>query len=228
MKKNVIITGAGGSLGLATVDRFLKDGWKVIAAVSPGKKLAVGGDILTMEADLIIESDVEKLLSKAIGEVATIDAALLLAGGFASGDIYKTTAADLLEQYSLNFMTAYNVARPVFSHMMKQASGGRIVVVGSRPALQAKDGKGSLAYALSKSLIFKFAEYLNAEGASKNVTCTVVVPSTIDTPANREAMPKADFASWVRPEAIAEVMAFAVSEKGGPLRESVVKVYGGA
>src|SRR5436190_10093901 len=108
MKKNVIITGAGGSLGLATVDRFLKDGWKVIAAVSPGKKLAVGGDILTMEADLIIESDVEKLLSKAIGEVATIDAALLLAGGFASGDIYKTTAADLLEQYSLNFMTAYN------------------------------------------------------------------------------------------------------------------------
>jgi NAD(P)-dependent dehydrogenase (short-subunit alcohol dehydrogenase family) len=228
MKKNVLITGAGGNLGLATVDRFLKDGWKVIAVVSPGKKLMVKGDIINLETDLAIESEVEARIRKSISEVKTIDAALLLAGGYASGDIHKTTASLLQKQYELNFLTAYNVARPVFAQMMKQDSGGRIIFVGSRPALQAKDGKGSLAYALAKSLLFKLADFLNAEGSAKNVTSTVIVPSTIDTPANREGMPKADFSSWVRPEAIADVMAFAVSEKSGPLRETVLKVYGRA
>jgi NAD(P)-dependent dehydrogenase (short-subunit alcohol dehydrogenase family) len=228
MKKNVLITGAGGNLGSAAVDRFLKDEWRVIAALSRGKKLTAKGDILTIEADLTLESEVEAQLDKVVGDVGTIDAALLLAGGYASGDIYETTVARLQEQYSLNFLTAYNVARPVFAQMMKQASGGRIVFVGSRPALQAKDGKSSLAYALAKSLVFKLADFLNAEGSAHNVTCAVIVPSTIDTPQNRKSMPKADFSSWVRPEAIADVLAFAVSQKGDPLRDTILKVYGGA
>ena len=150
----------------------------------------------------------------------------MLAGGYSGGDIYKTDGASLKKMYALNFETAYFVARPVFRQMMKQPSGGRIVLVGARPALKARDGKSSLAYALSKSLVFKLAEYLNAEGATRNVTCTVIVPSTIDTPSNRASMPQADFSSWVTPEAIANVMAFAVSEKAGPLRETILKMYG--
>jgi NAD(P)-dependent dehydrogenase (short-subunit alcohol dehydrogenase family) len=100
--------------------------------------------------------------------------------------------------------------------------------VGSRPALKAKDAKNSVAYSLSKSLIFKLADILNAEGASKNVTASVIVPSTIDTEANRRAMPDKDFSTWVKPDEIADAMAFLCSESGGALRETVLKIYGGA
>jgi NAD(P)-dependent dehydrogenase (short-subunit alcohol dehydrogenase family) len=82
-----------------------------------------------------------------------------------------------------------------------------------------------VAYALSKSLLFTLAELLNAEAKGTNVTATMVVPSTLDTPANRENMPDADTGNWVQPEALAEVLEFVVSEKGSPLRETVLKVY---
>jgi NAD(P)-dependent dehydrogenase (short-subunit alcohol dehydrogenase family) len=109
--------------------------------------------------------------------------------------------------------------------MLTQHDGGRIVLVGSRPALVPKEGKNSFAYALSKSLIFKLADFLNAEGSSKNVTASVIVPSTIDTEANRSAMPDKDFTAWVKPEEIAASMAFICSGDGNPLRESVLKIY---
>ena len=130
--------------------------------------------------------------------------------------------------FAVNFDTAYFVARPVFDHMLTQSKGGRLIFVGSRPALQPKDGKNSVAYSLSKSLIFKLADILNAEGASKNVTASVIVPSTIDTEANRKAMPDNDFGTWVKPEEIAEAMAFLCSERGMSLRETVMKIYGRA
>lgn len=229
MKKNILITGAAGNLGQASVEKFLREGHRVIAAVSPGRKLdGMNGDIITVEADLTQEKAVEEVVRKIVAAYQSIDAALLLAGGYDGGDIFKTDGSSLRKMYSLNFETAYNAARPVFTQMMKQALGGRIIFVGARPALKPEDGKKSLAYALSKSLVFKLADYLNAEGASKNVTCTVIVPSTIDTVANRQAMPNADFSSWVTPDVIADVMAFLISEKAGSLRETVVKVYGNA
>ena len=229
MKKNILITGAAGNLGQATVEKFLKEGHRVIAAVSPGRKLdRMNGDIVTVETDLTQEKTVEEVVKKIVAAYQSIDAVLLLVGGYDGGDIFETDGASLRKMYSLNFETAYNVARPVFMQMMRQPLGGRIIFVGARPALSVEDGKNSLAYALSKSLIFKLADYLNAEGASKNVTSTVIVPSIVDTPANRSAMPKANFTSWVTPDTIADVMAFVISENAGSLRETVLKVYGNA
>ncbi len=228
--KNILITGASGNLGKPTVQKFLSEGHRVIAIVTPGKELPfkVNGELVTFSADLSNEAAVNIMVGDIVSRYQTIDAALLLVGGWAGGTIFDTDGVGLKKMYSLNFETAYFVARPVFKQMVQQQEGGRIVFVGARPALQAKDGKASLGYGLSKSLVFKLAEYLNAEGASKNVVASVVVPSTIDTPANRSAIPKADFNSWVKPEAIADVMAFLVSNQGVPLRDPVVKVYGGA
>lgn len=90
----------------------------------------------------------------------------------------------------------------------------------------AKDANQSLGYALSKSLLFKLADSLNEAGASNNVTASVIVPSTIDTPANREAMPKSDFTTWVKPEEIADAMARLCSAETNAWRETVVKIYG--
>ncbi len=228
MKKNVLITGASGNLGKASVEKFLEEGYKVIVTVSPGKKIGfeAAGEILSYEADLTNEKNVEEVITKVISEHQSIDAALLLVGGFATGGIKDTDGAILKKMYALNFETAFYAARPVFLQMQKQATGGRIILVGARPSINATDGKDLLAYALSKSLIFKLAEFLNAEGASQNVVTSVIIPSVIDTPVNRQANPSANFSDWVRPEEIAEVMSFISSVNGNALRDSIFKIYG--
>lgn len=225
--KIVLITGASGNLGKACVEKFLSEGYKVAATVSPGKTLGYDlPGIETFEADLTNETSVEKVINS-ITSTYKIDTALLLVGGFAMGNIQDTNGVALQKMFSLNFETAYFTARPVFNHMMKQ-SGGRIVFVGARPALNPVDGKSTVAYALSKSLIFKLAELLNAEGASNNVVSHVIVPSIIDTPVNRAAMPTANFSDWVKPEEMAETMAYLCSDKGDAIRDTVVKIYGGS
>lgn len=230
MKRNILITGAAGSLGKAVVEKFLSERDRVIVVISPGKteEFNAHADVVVTEADLTNEKSAEAMVARVVTDYHSIDAAMLLVGGYAPGHIQDTDGALMRKMYSLNFETAYFTARPVFTQMMKQASGGRIVLVGARPALQPKDGKGSLGYSLSKSLILKLSDLLNAEGAPHNVLSTVIVPSTIDTAANRLAMPEADYSAWVKPEAIADVIAFAVSERASPLRESVLKVYGKA
>jgi len=226
--KTVIITGASGNLGKASVEKFIEEGYKVIATVTPGKTLGfeVKGDVETHDADLTDEKSVEEVIAQIISTHKKIDAALLLVGGYAPGGIKETDGAVLKKMFTLNFDTAYFVARPVYQQMLQQATGGRIVFVGSRPALRAKDAHKALGYALSKSLIFKLADALNAAGSSSNVTASVVVPSTIDTPANRQAMPTADFTAWVKPEEIADAMAHLCSTESDAWRETVLKIYG--
>ncbi len=228
MTKNILITGASGNLGKATVERFLSGGHRIIATVSPAKKLGfdIQGDIQTIEADLTNEHSVNNAIASIISNTKSIDAAVLLVGGFAMGGIRETDGTSLKKMLNLNFDTAYFCARQLFLQMERQPSGGRIVLIGARPALQPEAGKDALAYALSKSLLFKLAEFLNEEGASKNIVTSVVVPSIIDTSANRSAMPNADFSSWVTPEAIAEVISFTVLNS--VVRHPVYKVYGNA
>lgn len=225
--KNVLITGAAGALGTAVVNKFITEGWNVIATVEPDGKHKLKTEVKAYAVDLMDESKTSETVSKIVSENKTIDAALLLVGGFAAGNIDQTDGTALRKQMALNFETAYFVARPVFQQMVKQG-GGRIVFVASKTALLSEVGKNYMGYSLSKFLLTKLAELLNAEGASKNVVCAVFAPSTIDTEANRQSMPKADFSKWVKPESIAESMFFAVSEKGSILRDPIFKVYGGA
>jgi NAD(P)-dependent dehydrogenase (short-subunit alcohol dehydrogenase family) len=230
MQKNVIITGAAGNLGKAAIEKFISLDYNVIATVSPGKKLGyeTSAPVDVHELDLTNESAVEKFASRVIHAYGSIHATLLLVGGYASGKISETDHALLSKMNKLNFDTAYFLARPIFERMCNQPDGGRLIFVGSRPSLVANQGKNNIAYALAKSSLFKLSEFLNAEGSSSNVVSTVVVPSTIDTPENRKSMPDADFDDWVKPEAIADAMAFICSEEGKALREPVFKVYGNA
>ena len=217
-----------GTLAKASVEKFIKDGYKVIATVTPGRTLgfSVEGDLETYEADLTDEKSVEGVINSIVSKHKTIDAALLLVGGYAPGGVAETDGAVLKKMYSLNFETAYFVSRPLFQHMLQQPHGGRIVFVGARPALRPKEANRSLGYALAKSLIFKLAEALNEAGSSKNVTASVIVPSTIDTPANRQAMPNADFTAWVSAEEIADAMAHLCAESSNAWRNTVLKIYG--
>jgi short-subunit dehydrogenase len=228
--KTVIITGANGNLGTAVTNNFLNKDYKVIATVRKEediKELPQNKNLEVIVLDLTNEQETENFVHKTIDQHKKIDGALLLVGGFAMGDIAATKSEEIKKQISLNFDTAYHVTRPLFRHMMEQ-NNGKIVFIGSRPALQASAGKNLIAYGLSKSLLFKLAEYLNAEAKGKNVSVTVIAPSTIDTEINRKSMPNADFEKWVKPEALAEVLEFIVSSKADSLRETVLKVYNNA
>ncbi|MBS1665712.1 MAG: SDR family NAD(P)-dependent oxidoreductase [Bacteroidetes bacterium] len=230
MQKTILISGANGNLGSATVKKFLDEGYKVIAVDHSGTHLgfAASHDNFELRAvDLTNEAAVEDFLDEIVELYGRIDGALLLAGGFAMGDIAATDGDALKKMFSTNFDTAYFAARVLFQHMLSNGYG-RLVFIGARPALKPEQGKGALAYALSKSLLFELAGLLNATAKGKNVVASVVAPSTIDTSINRKSMPDADPETWVKPEQIADLLEFICSDKGDPIREPIYKIYNNA
>jgi NAD(P)-dependent dehydrogenase (short-subunit alcohol dehydrogenase family) len=228
--KIALVTGSSGNMGQAVVKKFIDSGYYVIGTIIPGDTIALDFPPDKFEkvvVDLMDEDDSQKFIDTTLAKHGRIDAAILTVGGFALGKIAETKSADINRQYKLNFETAYNVARPVFIQMLKQ-QGGRIFIIGSKPGLSSKNGKGMVAYGLAKSLIFRLAELMNDEAKGKNVVTSVVVPSTIDTPQNRQSIPDANFDNWVKPEAIAEVIYWHCTDAASVLREPVLKVYNNA
>ncbi|MEM9932456.1 MAG: SDR family NAD(P)-dependent oxidoreductase [Bacteroidota bacterium] len=225
-----LITGAAGNLGREVVKVFNDHHFKVHGSIEPGKNPKTDKQAMLVwhEVDLKKEESALTFVKDVVNVEKRIDACLMLVGGFAMGDIHKTRISDIREMIRLNFETAFHIARPVFQQMITQEGGGKLVFIGSKPALEVQAGKGLMAYALSKSLLFQLAEMLNAEGEAQQVTASVVVPSIIDTPLNRNAMPNADFEKWVSPHALAEVMHFICSKAGKDIRKGVYKVYGGS
>ena len=228
--KTVIITGASGNLGTAVTKEFIDKGYQVIATVAnenSKKDLGPHPNLETLVVNLTDEKEAISFVENIIRKYARIDAALLLVGGFAMGDIENTTGDDLHKQIALNFETAFYITKPLFAHMMNNKKGN-IVFIGARPALNAAQGKGLIAYGLSKSLLFKLAEYLNEAAKGLNVSVSVVVPSTLDTPLNRQSIPNVNPENLVKPVEIAETLEFLVSDKSSALRETVLKIYNNA
>ena len=205
MEKTVLITGAEGNLGSAMVRQLLGQGFNVVgtrhATSSPAISSERNPEMVAI--DLTDEKATAELINTVVNKYGVLDTAILTVGGFAMGGIEQTVISDIHKQGQLNFVTAYNVAQPVFIHMWNQKKG-RIFLVGSRPGMDMRNGRNLVAYALTKSLIFRLAELMNAEAAGMDLITQVIVPSTIDTPQNRASMPEADFSKWVKPEKIAE------------------------
>ncbi len=224
---SIIITGANGNLGQAVVKRLLKDGKYLLAATgkSGNDNIPDNKNLEISVVDLTNEEQVQSFVEKSLRKHPETNAAVLLVGGFAMGKLTETGKADLDKMINLNFYTAYNMVRPLLAHFLSRPEGGRFILIGSRPGLNAADGKNFFAYSLSKAMIFKLAGFINAEGKDKSVTATVIVPSTIDTETNRKAMPDADFSKWVPADNIADAISFALSETGGMLRENIIKIY---
>lgn len=223
MQPSIIITGGGGFLGTAVANKLKEAGYHLLGtAVSEREfnRLEENGVKTTM-LDLTNEPDVTNYVASINEDVG---AAILIVGGFTAGGFSETSGEDLRKMYSLNFETAYFISRALLSRF-ENRGGGQIILIGTRPAINPEEGQHLVAYALSKGLVFQLAELVNAYGKDKNIQATVVVPSTIDTPRNREAMPQVDFDQWVSPEAIADAIHFALSDSGKQMREGVIKMY---
>ena len=223
MSRNIIITGAAGNLGAAVVEKFKREGYRIIALVQPNKGEEVD------EADDLYEVDVtdEKAVADFVNEYniqyGEIDALAMIVGGFAMGSIADTGQGELDHQLKLNFFSAFFLVKE-FLPMMKHQNKGTFLFVGARPAIEVGDAIGKIAYSLSKKLIFDFVEILQEETKDSSIRSHIFVPSIIDTPSNREAMPDSDFSKWVSPKDIAEAMHFAVNTSS--LQNTVFKLYG--
>ena len=215
MSKTVIITGANGNLGVAAVKEFLDKGYKVIAVDHTGTHLGFAASHDNFElrdVDLSNEKATEDFIDEAISLYGKIDGALLLVGGFAMGDVAATDGAAIKKMYSLNFETAWFAARPLFQHMVENGFG-RILFMGARTATRPTLGKGAIAYALTKSMLYNLADLLNASAKGKDVSATVIAPGTIDTEINRKSMPDADTSTWVLPQQVALLLELICSGK---------------
>ncbi len=226
MKKTILITGANGNLGKAVVNLLHEQGYTICAVVGrsvlPEDFKEKVSDIRSV--NLMDEKETENYIQEITRLYPDISAALLLAGGYATGDIAATDESALDQQISLNFKTAYFTARPLL-HFFEKNGGGRFIFVGARPALSPVAGKGAIAYSLAKSMIFHLAGLINATGKGKRIAAHTIVPSLIDTPPNRKAMPEADFSKWVIPEDIAAAISFLLTDSAAALREGVLKLY---
>jgi NAD(P)-dependent dehydrogenase (short-subunit alcohol dehydrogenase family) len=219
---NVLITGAAGGLGIATCRVFADSGAKVIAV---DRKWTEPQAFATIAADLTTGEGCNTMIADALSD-GPIDALVHLVGGFSGG----TTIAETSDQtwdlmMNVNLRIAFNVMRAALKPMMA-AGHGKIAAIGSRAAVEASPNLA--AYAVSKAALVALVKNVAAEGKDSGITANVVLPSTIDTPANRKAMPQADFSKWVAPESIAKLLVWLTSESAVDVSGAVIPIYGRA
>ena len=218
----VIVTGAHGVLGRAVVQAVQARGWAV-AAIDHGAPKADLGDAFEVGGvDLTNAVAAARAVQSVVDRFGRLDAVLNIAGGFAWQKVDDAEPA-WDRMFALNLTTALNTSRSALPHL-KAVSDGRIVNIGSAASLKAGAGMG--AYAASKSAVHRLTESLAEELKDTGVTVNAVLPSIIDTPANRADMPEVDPGKWVAPGDLAEVVLFLASPKARAITGALVPVTG--
>ena len=232
--KVVLVTGATGGLGRAVVKSLLEAGMTVAAVYRDETKLGeletqAGGKREALQgfrADVTDEQSVRELVEAVLGRFGRIDALLNLVGGYRGGaDIAGTGEADWDFLLLTNLKSAFLCSKAVLPAMMK-AEAGRIVSVAARPAVEKKGRTKAGAYAVAKAGVVTLTEAIAEEGRKSNITANCILPGTIDTPENRRLLPAADFSKWTRPEDIASVLLFLVSDAASIVSGASIPVYG--
>lgn len=219
--KTVVVTGAAGNLGRAVADAFSGLGARLVLIDLKGR----GGETgLFIPADLLDQKSIDAAVEQAIARFGRIDVLCNIAGGFRMGKpVHETADADWNFLLDLNARTVLHTARAVVPRMLA-AGGGRIVNVG---AFAAQKGAAQMAaYTASKSAVIRLTEAMAAELRDKGINVNCVLPTIIDTPENRAAMPKADPKRWVAPQDLAKVVVFLASDDARAIHGAALPVTG--
>jgi NAD(P)-dependent dehydrogenase (short-subunit alcohol dehydrogenase family) len=221
--KVVVVTGASGALGGVVAEVALARGARVAGIDHAPSRIAASANRIELGGvDLTDPVQAQTAIDAAAAHFGRLDALLNIAGGFAFETVAEGETRTWQRMYALNVLTALNASRSAIPHLIVSAAG-RIVNVGAIGAQQAGGGMGP--YAASKAGVHRLTEALAAEWKGR-ITVNAVLPSTIDTPANRASMPKADFAKWVTAQELADVMLFLASDAASAVTGALLPVSG--
>jgi NAD(P)-dependent dehydrogenase (short-subunit alcohol dehydrogenase family) len=217
-------------LGAAVTARLLDEGWRVVVPwIVQGEldRVKRRDGLTLVQADVFDPAGVDSAVAAAAEETdAPLTGLVNLVGGFdAPGRVHEVPLDRFEEQFRLNLRGTYLVTQAALPHML-EAGGGSIVCVGTRAALEPF--RGAAGYAASKAAVLAFARAVAVEYRDDGVRCNAILPSVIDTPANRGSMPNADHDRWVKPAEIAGVIAYLLSDAASPISAALVPVYGRA
>jgi NAD(P)-dependent dehydrogenase (short-subunit alcohol dehydrogenase family) len=230
MPKTALITGGTGGLGAAVTARLLDDGWRVVVpwiVESELQRVQQRDGLELVRADLFDPGEAANAVKKAASDDdAPLRAVVELVGGFdAPGKVHEVPVERFEEQFRLNLRATYLVTQAALPRLI-DAGGGAIVCVGTRAAVQPFPG--AAGYAAAKAAVIAFVKAVAVEYRDDGIRANAILPSVIDTPANRGAMPNADHSKWVKPETIAGEIAHLVSDDAAATSGAAIPVYGRA
>jgi NAD(P)-dependent dehydrogenase (short-subunit alcohol dehydrogenase family) len=225
--KTALVTGANGGLG-THVTKALLDAGFVVVGLAPKIQQADFGhpNFTALPASLDSLDAAKKAADTVIARFGRIDVLAHLVGGFAGGQtVADTDDAKFQRMFDMNLNSAFHMLRAVIPHMRK-AGAGRIVAIGSRAAEDPGPTVG--AYSASKAALVSLIRTVAVENKDAGLTANVILPGTMDTPANRKAMPGADTSTWVQPASVASLIVWLAGDAGKDVTGAAIPVYGQA
>ncbi len=223
--KTVLITGASGGLGESVTHAFLEAGCRVAGVARSWKKdRPPQREFLPLEADLTTSAGCDSLVKSALDAWSRLDVAVHLMGGFAADGPLQSTSEETWDRMmNINAKSGFLFFRAALPPMLATGAG-RLIAVGSRAGVAPPAGLS--AYSASKAALHALILSLGAELKHTAITANAILPSTIDTPANRAAMPAADFSQWVPPVSLASLLVYLASPETAHINGALIPVYG--
>jgi len=218
-----VVGGATGALGGAVVARLAADGWSVVALHRGAEPPAFPDSVVPHRCDLSSPQDVARLAADVVA-MGRWEAAVSCSGGFTMGPAHDVDERGMLDQLELNLLGPWRLVQAASRAMIGTGSGGRIVVTVSRAAVEPAAGQA--AYQISKVACARLVEVAARELRDQGITVNGVLPSIMDTPANRAAMPRADHARWVPVADVAAAIAWLLSGDAAAVTGALLPVYG--
>ncbi len=227
-----MITGASGNLGSAVATTFRKAGARMVLVDRQMELLErafpdLSDDpdhMLAKCADLTNPDDVDQVVNETLERFGQIDILINTVGGFRAGTpLHETPRQTWDFMMTLNSLTVFITSQAVIPHMVRQGAG-KIIHLAARPGLKGRANMA--AYSASKATVIRLTESMADELKDKGINVNCLLPGTIDTPQNREAMPEADFDTWVKPESLADVIWFLCSDAARDIHGAAIPVYG--
>ena len=220
-----VVGGGSGALGGAVVERLLGDGWVVVVPVRRPQDAEVRDGATVVRCDLRVTAEIEVVAAR-VRELGTWRALVNASGGYSGGEAHRIDDEEMLDNLELNLLGPWRLARAAARAMIEHKQGGRIVNVASRAAVDVAPGQA--AYQLAKTALVRLTQVMALEIGEHGITVNAVLPSVMDTEANRFAMPSADHSLWVAPARVATAVSWLVSPDSEVVSGAAIPVYGRA